>query len=93
MEGLQNPKRMDMISVMSHILHTTDDVIDLFGGTKKTADLLDLKMTVVSNWRASGTFPAARYLVMSHELAKRGYAAPPSLWGLQEPGEKRRARA
>jgi len=81
---------------MSKVLTTPGDVIDTLGGTQATAVLFGLPMQAVSNWRKSKTLPSSRYLVMSMELLKRGYSAPPSLWGLIEPRtetERPRARA
>lgn len=73
---------------MTDHLTTASAVVDALGGTVATATLLGyVNPHAVSNWRARGTLPADKYLVMQAELAKRGKTAPPSLWGIAEPTE------
>lgn len=63
-------------------LHTSGEVIDALGGTAKVARLLGRRMTVVSNWRASGGFPANTYLAFQDALGRIHAEAPAQLWSM-----------
>lgn len=65
-------------------LTTTGEVIDALGGTAAVARLFGRSMTVVSNWKAGGCFPANTYVVFQRELAKLGLIAPDRLWRMVE---------
>lgn len=63
-------------------LDTARDVVKALGGTKGLSALLGgAAANRISNWRSRGKFPAWFKDRMMGELAKRGYTAPPSLWG------------
>lgn len=63
-------------------LHTSGEVIDALGGTAKVARLLGRRMTVVSNWRTSGGFPANTYLAFREALGRIQAEAPAELWSM-----------
>jgi hypothetical protein len=46
---------------------------------------------LVSGWRAAGSFPSRYFLVMIFVLHEKGMIAPPELWGMVTPAERRRA--
>lgn len=64
--------------------HLTDPVkiVEVLGGPQKVAEMTLAKSAkVVWNWYGYfGLFPADTHAVMTKELKKRGYAAPPYLW-------------
>ncbi len=63
-------------------LHTSGEVIDALGGTAKVARLFGRRMTVVSNWRTSGGFPANTYLAFRDALNGIHAEAPAELWNM-----------
>jgi hypothetical protein len=64
------------------VLQTVAAVIDAFGGNKATGQLFKRSQKAVSNWRrVTQRFPAVLFRPMTEELAERGMAAPPELWG------------
>lgn len=72
-------------------LKTAIDVIDLLGGNADVADMLGAKPTAVSNWRYFDKFPADTFFVLKHELRRRGYDAPVTLWKMIVPRKSARA--
>ena len=65
------------------------DIIAALGGNQSVAELTTTpkkprKTQHVTNWKSDG-FPADTFLVVSAKLAKLGYRASPSLWGITEP--------
>jgi hypothetical protein len=64
-------------------LNTTSEVIDALGGTTAFARLSGKKAQHVTNWRASGRFPAELFLVHSRILGENAIEAPVSLWGIK----------
>ncbi|WP_375453753.1 hypothetical protein [uncultured Methylobacterium sp.] len=64
------------------LLQTTGEVIDALGGTAAVARRMGRRMTVVSNWRTGGNFPANTYLTFTAALADIGKEAPARLWGM-----------
>jgi hypothetical protein len=73
---------------MNEHLTSVDDVIDALGGNGAVASMLGLiGSNRVSNWRARGSLPADKFLLMQAELQRRGLRAPPSLWGIASPNE------
>lgn len=63
-------------------LTTSGQVIDALGGTAELAKALGRKMTVISNWRTGGSFPANTYLALTAMLAKIECRAPAHLWNM-----------
>jgi hypothetical protein len=67
---------------MKTLLTTFDEVIDILGGVKKVAELVDRSPSAVCNWRRTkGRFPTAQYFVMQKALAALDCTAPRALWG------------
>jgi hypothetical protein len=63
-----------------------EDVFAALDGDNGVMALTKSRQNNVFNWRnAQRKFPAKFYLIMTRALAKRGYTAPPSLWGIAEP--------
>lgn len=67
------------------MLKTVAEVIEKLGGTSKTAEIFDVGPSAVSNWKRDGRFPARLHYRISRELAARGEAVDPALFG--EEGE------
>lgn len=72
-----------------HTLSTTGQVIDALGGTAGLAKALGRRMTVISNWRTCGSFPANTYLALTAMLARSGANAPAHLWNMVDVSEQR----
>lgn len=63
-------------------LWTFDAVIEALGGTAAVTKMTRQANSAVPNWRAKrGRFPSKYYASMKGSLARRGYYAPPELWG------------
>jgi hypothetical protein len=69
-------------TIMQNELTTTAAVMDALGGYKAVAALTGRKHGAAWNWKKFITFPADTYVAMQSELARIGYSAPPSLWGM-----------
>lgn len=65
-------------------LDTASDVVDVLGGSTKAAAMVGRRVQHATNWRAAGRFPPNTFLIFQRELKRRGYYAPPSLWGIWE---------
>lgn len=63
-------------------LTRTPDVIAALGGVVAVCDLTGYRYNRVHNWLSAPTFPARVMVVMLHALQRKGYTAPPSLWGM-----------
>ena len=67
-------------------LDTTTKVIKALDGLGPMAELTGkavgkkLISQHVWNWKNTGNFPPAYFLIHQHELHKRGFDAPPELW-------------
>lgn len=67
-------------------LHSAGDVIDALGGSTAVARLTGREGSqAASNWRASNSFPANTFIVLTDALARQGYSAPQALWRMVEP--------
>lgn len=64
------------------MLVTTGEVIAELGGIGAVARLMGRQYDAVWVWRKSNKFPANTFVAMRDELVKRGFDAPPSLWGM-----------
>ena len=53
-------------------MKTVSDVIDSLGGTTKAAAILGVGPSAVSNWKATGEFPARLHFVIFRECERRG---------------------
>ena len=67
------------------LLTSTDEVIEVFGGSRGVAELCEVTPSTVWTWNYRKKFPAARYRLMRRALKARGHDAPPQLWGQQRP--------
>lgn len=65
------------------ILSTVTEVTVAMGGATALAEFCRVTIAAVSNWRAEGWIPPARYLAISTELARRGYRVTPSVFRQQ----------
>ena len=70
---------------VTRTLQTVDDVIRALGGTVKTSALAGVSPSQVSGWRHAKRLGAKTFLVLKQELAGRGFDAPASLWGIEQP--------
>jgi ATP phosphoribosyltransferase regulatory subunit len=64
---------------------TASDLIDALGGTAAVADIADVGMSAVSNWRKFDRLPPRLYLRIAAAARERGIEAPEHLF------EERRA--
>ena len=62
------------------VLYTLPAVINALDGLSSVAELTGKKAQHVWNWKHKGKFPPATFLVITQELHKRGFDAPPELW-------------
>jgi len=78
------------------VLGTSGEVIDALGGTSNTARIAasvspsGCSPQRVTNWRGSGRLAPFTFLIFTDELTARGFRAPPELWGIKPPPERRR---
>lgn len=80
-------------------LLTTDDVIRALGGPTALGRLVGRNPQAVNHWRSSmrGKFPAWTILLIQNALeaeskkAGERLIAPASLWGVEEPQQRRSA--
>jgi hypothetical protein len=69
---------------MAYVIATYDEVVAVLGGVTRVARLTGRSTAAVCNWRREyGTFPTKLYVLMTHELESRGFAADPMLWGFE----------
>jgi len=71
MNNLHMKKRIDTIS----------DLVNAFGGTAKLAELLDVGMSAVSNWKNAEEVPPGWHLRLFIEANKRGFEIEPEFFG------------
>lgn len=64
---------------MANRITTARDVVDAIGRSR-LMEITGKKPPHVSNWLAAGHFPAETFNVMTTELDRLGYKAPPKLW-------------
>jgi hypothetical protein len=69
---------------MSKVIKSIAEMVSAFGGTAKLADLLDIGMPAVSNWKAADKVPPGWHLRLFLEAKKRGIAIDPALFGRPE---------
>jgi hypothetical protein len=70
---------------MPRVLHSTEDVIEALGGIRAVAQLMNVGITAVHNWRSWNEFPPRTYLVLTNKLERIGLRAPAKLWRMLEP--------
>ena len=74
-------------------MNSVSEVIDALGGNSAVARLTSSRPNAVSNWRASGRFPANTYLILKDILAQQGHAAPDRLWAMRAVPARRKRSA
>lgn len=75
----------------SRCLTTTTDVVKALGGIRPVSVLTGSTYKATENWSRAKTFPSRYFLVMTHALEKRRLAAPPELWGMVTPEQRKQA--
>ncbi len=68
---------------MRQEIKTVDELVESFGGTAKFARWLDVGMSTVSNWRASGEIPRGYHLCIYLETRKRRLRVAPALFHMK----------
>jgi hypothetical protein len=69
------------------ILTTVRNVIDELDGLEAVAALCDVDYRSVSRWQVEDACPPKYFVIMTAELAKRGFRAPERLWRMVEAAE------
>jgi hypothetical protein len=64
-------------------LHSVADIIDAFGGTKKTAKWAGTGMSTISNWLAHDHIPKGWHYRIHLELTARGFDVDPLAFGMR----------
>jgi len=59
------------------------DVVEYLGGIDAVCAMTGRDYKTIYHWM-NGTFPARYFLLMTTALKKRGFTAPPALWGQEE---------
>lgn len=60
---------------------TIAEIVDeVFGGTARMAELFEVTMPAVSNWKAAGRFPARLHYRIAKEAGVRGVKLPNSVF-------------
>ncbi len=72
-------------------LQTTGSVIHALGGLLAVSALTGAGYKLVSGWGKASKFPARYFLVMTHALEKKRLTAPPELWGMVTPEQRKDA--
>jgi hypothetical protein len=67
----------------SQHLKSENGVILALGGFRSVAELCGVTPEAVMNWRRERGFPADTFVLLTKELAKRGYRAPEKLWKMR----------
>jgi hypothetical protein len=69
-------------------LRTTAGIIDALGGNEALADLANISINAVYNWRAGKQFPADTYLLLKEALKAIDADAPDYLWPMRQAPKK-----
>lgn len=69
-------------------LRTTSTIIDALGGNAAVSELTKTSVNGVSNWRASGQFPADTYLLIKNAIKAIDVEAPDYLWPMRQATKK-----
>jgi DNA-binding transcriptional regulator YdaS (Cro superfamily) len=69
------------------IVYTFDGVVDVLGGNKAAAALLEVTPPMMSYWRRAGRFPARSLERIQAELARKGATAVRDLFDFDPPRE------
>jgi hypothetical protein len=66
-------------------LESYHEVLRALGGNHTVMKLTNRRIQHLTNWAAVERFPAHTFLILTKELAEKGYTAPPALWGITPP--------
>ena len=77
----------------SRSLKTKQEVLQALGGEHAVAALTGSDYKNVEGWRRADKFPSRYFLVMWFALHTQGSDAPPELWGVVTPAERKEALA
>lgn len=84
-------KRAKPLPAQLRRLTTIDTVIKTFGGTSRTAELLGIGPSYVSNWRrGSAKIPSKYYLIIKDELAVMGFEPADQVFSFAKRVRKKR---
>lgn len=72
-------------------LQTTGSVIHALGGLSAVSALTGAGYKLVSGWGKASKFPSRYFLVMTLALHKKRLSAPPELWGMVTPEQRKQA--
>jgi hypothetical protein len=61
-------------------MKTVNDIVKILGGTGKTADIVGVLPSAVSNWKRFKFIPSRHYFKIYRECEKRGYIIPDELF-------------
>lgn len=80
-------------------LRTVDQILDAFGGARRTADnnkaiasWLGLNVSAVCNWRERKSIPAGWHWRFYTEAGKRGMEIDPKVFGVDDQGSPQQAK-
>ena len=71
------------------LVTTVASVVDVLHGGTEAAGMVGCTPQNISNAIRRGRLPPSTFLIFTDELARRGFRAPPQLWGIK-PLKKRR---
>jgi hypothetical protein len=71
------------------LVTTAAAVVDVLDGGTEAAGMAGCSPSNISNAIRRGRLPASTFLIFRDELARRGFRAPPELWGIK-PAERPR---
>lgn len=66
-------------------------MLDELGGDHAVAALTGADYKNVEGWRRAERIPSRYFLVMTYALHKKRLTAPPELWGMVTPAERKEA--
>lgn len=75
----------------SRELKTKEEVIAALGGIQGLCALTGSSYGATENWKRLKTFPTKYSFLMLFALHKKGLSAPPELWGLVTPEDRKNA--
>jgi hypothetical protein len=75
----------------SRLLETKAEVMKELGGIHPVAALTGADWKNVETWNRAATFPSRYFLVMFWALRRKRLSAPPELWGMVTPVERKQA--
>jgi len=80
-----------MIDSSLQLIATVGAVLEALDGPSEAADIAGCTPQNLCNAQRRGRLPPSTFLLFMDELARRGFRAPPQLWGIK-PLKKRRSK-